>query len=91
MPAFDQDQHCLTLFSYRLFYGKSNKNQNNQQKPKTRNGPIQMLMISRLVKNELNRHIYSAELKTQHLIYQLFYCSFHMQTFINLISLFFRI
>ena len=33
-------------------------------------------------------YIYSTELKTQHLIYQKFYSSFHMQTFVNLISCF---
>ena len=34
-------------------------------------------------------HIYSTELKTQHLIFQKFHSSFHMKTSINLISLFF--
>ena len=33
--------------------------------------------------------IYSTELKTQRLIYQIFHSSFYMQTFINLICLFF--
>ena len=40
-------------------------------------------------KSSYGEKLYSTELKTQHLIDQTFHSSFHMQTFINIISLFF--